>query len=63
LRDCLRHETLGARAIKIAKHENVYNCGEQGDTLYFIENGQVKLVVVSPEGKECLRLREGLKEE
>lgn len=54
LRDCLRHETLGARAFKIAKHENVYNCGEQGDTLYFIEKGQVKLVVVSPEGKECI---------
>ena len=54
LRDCLRRDLQGARAIKIAKHANVYTCGEQGDTVYFIESGQVKLVMVSPEGRECI---------
>lgn len=54
LRECLGHETRGARAIKIAKHENVYTCGESGDTVYFIESGQVKLVIVSSEGRECI---------
>jgi CRP-like cAMP-binding protein len=54
LRDALRRETRGSRAIKIAKHENVYTCGEQGDTVYFIESGQVKLVMVSSEGRECI---------
>jgi len=54
LRDALRRETQGSRAIKIAKHDNVYTCGEQGDTVYFIEGGQVKLVMLSPEGRECI---------
>jgi CRP-like cAMP-binding protein len=54
LRDALRRETRHSRAIKVAKHENVYTCGEQGDTVYFIESGQVKLVMVSPEGRECI---------
>ena len=54
LRDALRRDTRDARAIKIAKHENVYTCGEQGDTVFFIESGQVKLVMVSSEGRECI---------
>src|SRR5690348_1564466 len=54
LRECLRRGLRGARTIKVAKHHNVYTCGEQGDTVYFIESGQVKLVMVSPEGRECI---------
>ena len=54
LRDSLQRESRNSRAIKIAKHENVYTCGEQGDTIYFIESGQVKLVIVSSEGRECI---------
>ena len=54
LRDSLRRETRGSRAIKFAKHTNIYNCGDNGATVYFIESGQVKLVTVSPEGKECI---------
>jgi len=54
LRDSLRRETRGSRSIKIARHTNIYNCGERGATVYFIESGQVKLVTVSPDGKECI---------
>ena len=54
LRDALQRETRDSRAIQVAKHENVYTCGEQGDTVYFVESGQVKLVMVSPEGRECI---------
>ena len=54
LRDLLRRETEDARALKIAKHENIYTCGEHGDSVYFIEGGQIKLVMVSPEGRECI---------
>ena len=54
LRDSLRRETRGSRAITIAKHTNIYNCGDKGATVYFIESGQVKLVTVSLEGKECI---------
>src|SRR4026209_1539087 len=54
LRGSLERETLNSRAIKIARHADVYATGDQDDTIYFIENGQIKLLMVSSEGKECL---------
>jgi CRP/FNR family transcriptional regulator, cyclic AMP receptor protein len=54
LRDSLQHETLNSHAVKIAKHDNVYTCGDQDEMVYFIESGQIKLLLLSPDGKECL---------
>jgi CRP-like cAMP-binding protein len=54
LRDSLRQETQNSRAIKIAKHDHVYTCGDRAETVYFIESGQVKLLMLSLEGNECL---------
>jgi CRP-like cAMP-binding protein len=54
LRDSLQRETMNARAIKIAKHANVYTCGGQDEMVYFVESGQIKLLMLSSEGKECL---------
>jgi CRP/FNR family cyclic AMP-dependent transcriptional regulator len=54
LRESLRHETLNSRAVEIAKHANVYSCGDPDATVYFIESGQIKLLMLSPEGKECI---------
>ena len=54
LRNSLQRETTNSRAIKFARHANVYNCGDQDEMVYFIENGQVKLLMLSSEGKECL---------
>jgi CRP-like cAMP-binding protein len=54
LRDSLRSETKDSRSVKIAKHNHNYTCGDQDQTVYFIESGQVKLLMLSPEGKECL---------
>ena len=54
LRDSLQRETMNSRAIKIARHVNVYTCGDQDEMVYFIETGQIKLLLLSPEGKECL---------
>lgn len=54
LRDSLLRETRSLRDIKIAKHANVYNCGDLDETVYVIESGQVKLLMISPDGKECL---------
>jgi len=54
LRDSLRRETKNTRAIKIARHVNVYTCGDQDEMVYFIESGQIKLLMLSSEGKECL---------
>jgi hypothetical protein len=33
---------------------NVYTCEDQDEMVYFIETGQIKLLLLSPEGKECL---------
>ncbi len=54
LRDSLQRETLNSRTVKIARHANVYNAGDQDETVYFIESGQIKLLMHSPEGRECL---------
>jgi CRP-like cAMP-binding protein len=54
MRDSLRHETVNSRAVTIPRHGNVYICGDQDEMVYFIETGQIKLLLLSPEGKECL---------
>jgi len=54
LRDSLQRETSNSRAVKFARHANVYTCGDRDDMVYFIESGQIKLLMLSSEGKECL---------
>jgi CRP/FNR family transcriptional regulator, cyclic AMP receptor protein len=54
MRDSLLKETNNSKAIKVAKHNNVYMMGDEIEMVYFIESGEVKLVTSSPEGKECL---------
>jgi CRP/FNR family transcriptional regulator, cyclic AMP receptor protein len=54
LRDSLMNETLNSRAIKIPKHDHIYTCGDSAEMVYFIESGHIKLLMLSPEGKECL---------
>ena len=52
--ESLRQETLNSRAVTIAKNDNVYTCGDNDELVYFIESGQIKLLMLSPEGRECL---------
>ena len=40
--------------IRIPKHNNVYVSGDKDEMIYFIVRGQVKIVIDSFEGKECL---------
>jgi CRP-like cAMP-binding protein len=54
LRDSLQRETMNSRAVKIARHQHVYSCGDQDEMVYFIESGQIKLLMLSSDGKECL---------
>jgi CRP-like cAMP-binding protein len=54
MRDSLRRETRNSRAIHLAKNHNVYTVGDEIELVYFIESGKVKLVMASPEGKECM---------
>ena len=50
----LLNELKNSSAIKIGKHDHVYTVGDERETVYFIEKGQIKLVMVSSEGKECM---------
>ena len=54
MRESLQREIKNSRAIKIAKHANVYVGGEQDEMVYFIESGQVKLLTLSHDGRECI---------
>ena len=50
----LFNETKNSSPIKVGKHDHVYTVGDERETVYFIEKGQIKLVMVSSEGKECM---------
>src|SRR5512145_1008457 len=54
MHESLRQETLNSSAVTIAKHDHVYTCGDNDESIYFIESGQIKLLMLSPGGKECL---------
>lgn len=50
----LFNETKNSNPIKVDKHNHVYTAGDERETVYFIEQGQIKLVMASSEGKECM---------
>ena len=52
LRYALQLETLDA--LTIAKNAHVYQAGEPDELVYFIESGQIKLLMRSPEERDCL---------
>jgi CRP/FNR family cyclic AMP-dependent transcriptional regulator len=54
IRHSLRREFLNSRHMTIPRHANVYTCGDEDAMVYLIETGQVKLLLLSPDGKECL---------
>jgi CRP/FNR family cyclic AMP-dependent transcriptional regulator len=54
MRASLLKEAGNWSVLRINKHDNAYSIGGDAETIYFIESGQVKLVVVSPEGRECM---------
>ena len=54
LRASLLNETKNSTRIKIAKHSHVYTAGDERESVYFVEKGQIKLVMVSKDGKECI---------
>ena len=54
MRHSLQRETQNSRAINITKHSNVYTVGEAVESVYFIESGKIKLVMLSSAGKECM---------
>ena len=47
MRDSLRRETENSRAVTIRRHASVYDTGDQDEMVYFIESGQIKLLLLS----------------
>ncbi|HSS20242.1 MAG TPA: Crp/Fnr family transcriptional regulator [Pyrinomonadaceae bacterium] len=54
LNESLLGESHDLVTVRVGKNQPVYLCSDPAQNVYFIELGQVKLSMVSPEGKECL---------
>jgi CRP/FNR family transcriptional regulator, cyclic AMP receptor protein len=54
LRQSLIKAIRNLSAIEVDKHDNVYTVGDERYCVYFIEKGQIKLVMLSPEGRGCM---------
>jgi CRP/FNR family transcriptional regulator, cyclic AMP receptor protein len=50
----LQKDQLNSRIAVKAKNEHIYTCGDCDEKIYLVESGQVKTLVISPGGKECL---------
>lgn len=50
----MQQETLHSPPMTIAKNAFVYQRGEPDQTIYFIESGQIKMLMRSPEDRDCL---------
>jgi len=54
MRISLERETRNCIEIRVARHDNVYAAGSELESVYFIESGKIKLIMLSPEGRECM---------
>ncbi|MEV6116076.1 Crp/Fnr family transcriptional regulator [Streptomyces sp. NPDC052109] len=50
----IRSDALAASTIEVARREPVYGCLDRDRSIYLVEQGLVKAIVPSREGKECL---------
>lgn len=54
LHESLRRATLNFPTVHIGKHQHVYVCGDPAGSVYVIQSGMIKLLMLSSDGKECL---------
>ena len=54
LQMALHQATRQSPAINVTKGANLYSLGDQDSVVYLIDSGQVKLVMLTPAGHECL---------
>jgi CRP/FNR family transcriptional regulator, cyclic AMP receptor protein len=54
LRDVFERHTLATTRVRLDGQRTFYANGDDDDSLYLIEDGQVKLSMASAEGKDCL---------
>lgn len=54
LHESLQRATLKFPIVHVGRHQSIYVCGDPAGCVYFIQSGQIKLLMLSPDGKECL---------
>jgi CRP-like cAMP-binding protein len=54
LRYALQQETLDSPATMYARNTHIYQRGDSDGLVYYIDSGQVKLHILSPEERGCL---------
>ena len=54
LQTSLQQATRQIPAVRFAKGTNIYTMGDPDAVVYLIESGQIKLVMLTPDGTECL---------
>jgi CRP/FNR family cyclic AMP-dependent transcriptional regulator len=54
LRNLLQCGALRTRTIRLRRHDYVYSTGDGDERIYLIESGQIKLIMPTLTGKECL---------
>jgi CRP/FNR family transcriptional regulator, cyclic AMP receptor protein len=54
LRDSLKRETLNSSASTVEPKGVVYSRGDRDEKVYFIESGQIKLLMLAAGGKQCI---------
>jgi CRP/FNR family transcriptional regulator, cyclic AMP receptor protein len=54
IRETLRKSSSRWHTVRYSKSQYVYTTGQRDGMIYYIESGQVKLLICSAEGKQCL---------
>ncbi len=54
VQDSLKNHAAGWRAVRYSRLQYIYTSGARDGMIYYIESGQVKLLLPSYEGKQCL---------
>jgi CRP-like cAMP-binding protein len=54
IRNTIQNNPHLTRTLKVAKRSCIYVSGERDTSVYCIDSGKVKLVLYTPEGKECV---------
>lgn len=54
LRDLIHRRLIRASTVQLCKNDIVYDCLAQDCSIYLVEQGQIKAVVYTRTGKECL---------
>jgi CRP/FNR family transcriptional regulator, cyclic AMP receptor protein len=54
IRELLRRDTLNSDIVTVIRNHHVYTSGECDDKVYLVVSGLIKVLILTPEGRECL---------